>query len=415
MPPLAEPFLHASYSRAFPIQQSFNTTSQPTNEYRRPVEKLNNFYAEYALDGQDLIVGMPSASTAPNYTYQATANIQQSSSNATNAATHANNSSRYMHHSAGLTSRSHMNDTTLYNTYQASMPSNEHPLEYFHVHNNNDLSNKTSWNSPDYFAASSSTNKNGEKFTYSHHQTSSDGLPRYQTQIPLNSWNVNSSSVGSNWERESMATTLSHTISPKALSKNPSPSLSSSKSRSAESLALSDHSSFHDESWEPEPAPTSERRLSTLRPRRNLPDVVPAAAIDRIVPLMPNNEYSSPRRRSIRNYNSDEVNTTIPSNASTRQAPRKPQEPSIPRLPKKIEPKPTSGSSSSSTKLAAHSRTPKDEYLVKQKLAGMSYKDIRRNGGFTEAESTLRGRFRTLTKNRSARVRKPEWSENDVG
>ena len=44
----------------------------------------------------------------------------------------------------------------------------------------------------------------------------------------------------------------------------------------------------------------------------------------------------------------------------------------------------------------------------------MSYKDIRREGGFTEAESTLRGRYRTLTKDKAERVRKPEWEDNDV-
>ncbi|KAK4123043.1 hypothetical protein N657DRAFT_645765 [Parathielavia appendiculata] len=44
----------------------------------------------------------------------------------------------------------------------------------------------------------------------------------------------------------------------------------------------------------------------------------------------------------------------------------------------------------------------------------MTYKEIRRMGGFTEAESTLRGRYRTLTKCREARVRKPEWSEMDL-
>ena len=59
-------------------------------------------------------------------------------------------------------------------------------------------------------------------------------------------------------------------------------------------------------------------------------------------------------------------------------------------------------------------RTEKDNFLVQSKLAGMSYKEIRRKGNFTEAESTLRGRFRTLTKHKAARVRKPEWNENDV-
>ena len=59
-------------------------------------------------------------------------------------------------------------------------------------------------------------------------------------------------------------------------------------------------------------------------------------------------------------------------------------------------------------------RMSKDDFLVRQKQMGMTYKEIRRMGGFTEAESTLRGRYRTLTKSREARVRKPEWSEKDV-
>ncbi|KAK4033339.1 hypothetical protein C8A01DRAFT_40203 [Parachaetomium inaequale] len=59
-------------------------------------------------------------------------------------------------------------------------------------------------------------------------------------------------------------------------------------------------------------------------------------------------------------------------------------------------------------------RTSKDDFLVKQKQLGMTYKEIRRKGGFTEAESTLRGRYRTLTKVREARVRKPEWAEKDL-
>jgi hypothetical protein len=59
-------------------------------------------------------------------------------------------------------------------------------------------------------------------------------------------------------------------------------------------------------------------------------------------------------------------------------------------------------------------RSEKDEYLVQSKLRGMTYKEIRKQGGFTEAESTLRGRFRTLTKPKEQRVRKPEFQEVDV-
>lgn len=56
----------------------------------------------------------------------------------------------------------------------------------------------------------------------------------------------------------------------------------------------------------------------------------------------------------------------------------------------------------------------KDEFLVHSKRAGMSYKQIKEIGQFSEAESTLRGRFRTLTKHKEHRVRKPEWYDADV-
>ncbi|KAI9806622.1 MAG: hypothetical protein M1825_006079 [Sarcosagium campestre] len=56
----------------------------------------------------------------------------------------------------------------------------------------------------------------------------------------------------------------------------------------------------------------------------------------------------------------------------------------------------------------------KDMFLVRSKLAGMSYKDIRAQGRFTEAESTLRGRFRTLTKVKEKRLRKPKWTDHDI-
>ncbi|KAK8072622.1 hypothetical protein PG996_005970 [Apiospora saccharicola] len=59
-------------------------------------------------------------------------------------------------------------------------------------------------------------------------------------------------------------------------------------------------------------------------------------------------------------------------------------------------------------------RARKDEFLVQSKRSGMTYREIRRKGNFTEAESTLRGRYRTLTKDKNARVRKPEFLDNDV-
>ncbi|EXJ78300.1 hypothetical protein A1O3_09461 [Capronia epimyces CBS 606.96] len=58
--------------------------------------------------------------------------------------------------------------------------------------------------------------------------------------------------------------------------------------------------------------------------------------------------------------------------------------------------------------------TSKDEYLVRCKEQGMSYKQIKESGGFNEAESTLRGRYRALTKPREARLRKPEWGQREI-
>jgi hypothetical protein len=58
--------------------------------------------------------------------------------------------------------------------------------------------------------------------------------------------------------------------------------------------------------------------------------------------------------------------------------------------------------------------TAKDRELIEWKKQGLSYKEIKARGGFDEAESTLRGRYRTLTKPKHLRVRKPEWQPKDV-
>lgn len=56
----------------------------------------------------------------------------------------------------------------------------------------------------------------------------------------------------------------------------------------------------------------------------------------------------------------------------------------------------------------------KDDFLVQARLQGMAYKKIKEKGHFQEAESTLRGRFRCLTKAKKQRVRQPRWTEDDV-
>ncbi|KAL7943531.1 hypothetical protein V8C42DRAFT_359204 [Trichoderma barbatum] len=59
-------------------------------------------------------------------------------------------------------------------------------------------------------------------------------------------------------------------------------------------------------------------------------------------------------------------------------------------------------------------RAAKDLFLVQSRLDNISYKEIKRLGKFTEAESTLRGRYRTLTKAKKDRVRDPKWTSSDI-
>lgn len=70
--------------------------------------------------------------------------------------------------------------------------------------------------------------------------------------------------------------------------------------------------------------------------------------------------------------------------------------------------------SESESDVGATTRDERDKFLLDMREEGFTYKEIKKMGGFTEAESTLRGRVRVLTKDRSERVRKPVWSEKDV-
>ncbi|KAF8471881.1 hypothetical protein BDZ91DRAFT_716737, partial [Kalaharituber pfeilii] len=60
------------------------------------------------------------------------------------------------------------------------------------------------------------------------------------------------------------------------------------------------------------------------------------------------------------------------------------------------------------------SRQDNDELLVRLRDQGISYKEIKKRLNCPEAESTLRGRHRTLTKPKDARVRKPKWTQRDI-
>lgn len=64
--------------------------------------------------------------------------------------------------------------------------------------------------------------------------------------------------------------------------------------------------------------------------------------------------------------------------------------------------------------LSQEARTDRDMFIIQSRRNGLSYKEIKRRGGFDEAESTLRGRVRNLTTPKDKRVRKPVWHHKDV-
>ena len=59
-------------------------------------------------------------------------------------------------------------------------------------------------------------------------------------------------------------------------------------------------------------------------------------------------------------------------------------------------------------------KSKEDKALIRMKEEGYTYKDIRKALGCKVAESTLRGRYRSLTKPKENRVRAPKWTETDV-
>jgi hypothetical protein len=67
-----------------------------------------------------------------------------------------------------------------------------------------------------------------------------------------------------------------------------------------------------------------------------------------------------------------------------------------------------------STPLGNDERQTRDEFLIQSRQKNMSYKEIKEKGGFEQSISTLRGRFRNLTKDKKDRLRKPKWTAADV-
>ncbi len=307
-----------------------------------------------------------------------------------------------------------------------STSSNFLPLSNINTSNNHEAPEKIDWWA-DTLATDETPSESACRLPYC-----SDGLlPRYLEgeahQLSDGVWNMGTIDKGI-WTSSSIATS---TTLPEAVTfKVPSVSMASSSSESIQrhtsaqsesSSATStdeDLSDFSGESlrsdslYDVEPS----RHVHLPRPllpaipkppreveysRRLLPNSIPAT--QRVFPILPSNDFASSTTSGLDSPKVGEF-----PNVSQRK--RK-----MPKLTstvsKRLAPKP---SQSSTKEIAVHHRDTNDDFLVKCRLAGMTYKEIRKQGKFAEAESTLRGRFRVLTKHKSARVRKPKWEENDV-
>jgi hypothetical protein len=271
-----------------------------------------------------------------------------------------------------------------------------------------------------------------------------NGLPRYQAEPQpaqySGPWSMTLATPVNKWTSQVIEP---KTISPKALTLNASSgSLASFGSTQVSVMGLSVSSTAtsiadgagdlltHENLVVVEPQKPIQQSVRRLR------QIVPSdgPSFRRVVPV-PTNDFPPSRNLRKRSVKAIEPENHVrrssppsklapttksrahrPKGESSKSSAPKTQRRDI--VPKPTEP-PTSASepswgSSAVTKQAGHQRDARNDYLVKSKLAGMSYKEIREQGNFTEAESTLRGRFRTLTKSKAARVRKPEWNDNDV-
>mgnify|MGYP003636370100 CR=1 FL=1 len=360
-----------------------------------------------------------------NFNYQPqndTSNSSLSSSSGPPQSTYVEEASTY-NHSMNM---SRTSPDTVYSTY--SPPHSSTDYRATGSSRNSDASSTKT-----YYWQGSLRSSIGSQSTYGL-PLSNDGLPKYQPQQYTDPWG--SSDSTSTWDPPSLA---SNTISPKMLTLNvSSASLSSSGTSQDSMLALSESSAAmtvddpgeaapeHLHVMEPQPIP---------RPRQTLPDCIPSSR--RIVPVVPSNDFPPSRNAQKRqmkvakvpSYTRRRSSPPARSIPATLQSPGHSPIPSPgPRIseacsprsvltPQRIASKPVRPATSPRTvsdAQALRGREARDEFLVNSKLAGMSYKDIRRQGNFTEAESTLRGRFRTLTKDKKQRVRNPEWEDNDV-
>lgn len=284
---------------------------------------------------------------------------------------------------------------------------------------NDDMNDGKWWNNALQSSGATSSATNMQPFSF-------DGLP-----APRYNFQPTSGSLTSNWSNQ---VSPLETVAPQALTLHrPSMGTVSSDSVCNFKTSMLDLSTIQPMTAAVAPlqitkskAPEPQYRSQASRARQKLP----SKPVTRLhVPILPNNDCGVRKldhSRSDVTKSANRKNSAMQNNGlESRSGPEK--DPGSSRtlvlmtnskLAKDCRPsnvkRHRSTTSSVEKAKASPCREELDEFLVKSKMSGMSYKEIRRRGGFSEAESTLRGRFRTLTKKKDERVRRPEWEDNDV-
>jgi hypothetical protein len=117
-------------------------------------------------------------------------------------------------------------------------------------------------------------------------------------------------------------------------------------------------------------------------------------------------------------YSSPEITapySAYPRSQTMRGTAKKSSTSTSPRRPRKPIPTGASASAAATNAATPDKYDETDSMLVALRQQGVSYKTIKSKLGLDEAESTLRGRYRTLTKPKNERLRKPVWDPADVG
>ncbi|KAL7626411.1 hypothetical protein AAE478_003183 [Parahypoxylon ruwenzoriense] len=205
--------------------------------------------------------------------------------------------------------------------------------------------------------------------------------------------------------RNTWGTSCPSTISPKMLRINPSPTPASSSESIHTSLLTAGDSGLGTPGFEHHAHSPYPSQRPSQRQRRELPNKPaksrPVSVASRDSPSFKDKGLDYPRQPASRQR---------PSHKAKVIQPKRERQDTVPYELERSE----AHERGIDLGNIDEGRSAKDDFLVKSKLAGMTYREIRLKGNFTEAESTLRGRFRTLTKTKEERVRKPEWQENDI-